>query len=88
MTNQDTLIQTVLQAKCAIAAFSEKILNQEKSGDNIDCCVRQLTLANVWVEILEEYNCQMYETTTEDKFQCLTEAEAMVLVGKLKILIS
>jgi len=88
MTNQDLLIDTVLRAKCAVTYYAEKLLNQEKAGENIDCCVKKLTLINIWIEILEEYNCQMYETTTEDKFQCLTEAEAMVLVGKLKKLTS
>ena len=87
MTNESLLIDTVLRAKCTVAYYSEKLLNQEKSGENITCGVKKLFLLNVWIEILEEYNCQMYETTTEDKFQCLTEAEAMVLVGKLKLLI-
>jgi hypothetical protein len=88
MTNQDLLIQTITQAKCTSAYLADKYIKQEKTGDSIDCCVKKLTLINRWIEILETYNCQMYETTTEGKFQCLTEEEAMLLVGKVKLFIS
>ena len=87
MTNQDLLIDTVLRAKCTAAYMGEKLINQEKAGEDIICCTKKMTLLMLWIEILETYNCQMYETTTVGKFQCLTETEAMVLVGKLKLLI-
>jgi hypothetical protein len=88
MTNQDILRDTVLRAKCSAAYTGESLIQQEKAGENITCCVKKLTLLVRWIEILETYNCQRYETTTEGKFQCLTEAEAMALVAKVKSFIS
>ena len=84
MTNQDLLIQTILRAKGYSGELAYKLSKQDKGGENIDCCIKKLTLLNRWIEILETYNCQMYEITTEDKFQCLTESEGMALVAKLK----
>lgn len=87
MTNQDLLIQTVLQAKCVSAYLSDNLIKQENGGDSIKCGVKKLTLINRWIDILETYNCQMYVITTEDKFQCLTETEAMLLVAKVNLFI-
>jgi len=88
MTNQDLLIQTVLQGKCAVSAYGDKLIKEEKAGEDITCCTKKLTLMVLWIDVLERYNCQMYGTATEGKFQCLTEEQAMVLVGKLQQLIS
>ena len=88
MTNQDLLIQTVSKAKCTVACLGDMFIKQEKAGEDISCCVKKMTLLNRWIEILETYNCQMYETDTEGKFQCLTESEAMLLVSKVNVLIA
>ena len=88
MTNQDTLIQTISQAKCTIANMASDFVKQEKAGDDISCCSKKMRLLVRWVEILEDFNCYFYDTSLTDPYQCLTESEAMELVGKAKLLIS
>jgi len=86
MTNQTQIFDTVLQGKFTAACWSNTFLQQEKAGEDITCCVKKLRLLIRWVDILERFYCQEYQTTTEGKFECLTEQQAMVLVGKLKLL--
>ncbi len=88
MNSQDLLIQTVLQAKCTATNMADDLINKNKSGDNMDCCMKELSLLVHWIDILERYNCQKYINTAEDRFQCLTDAEAMELIGKVKIFIA
>lgn len=89
MTNQDLIRQTVLQGKCTLACWGANAINQEKGGDDIKCCLKEMYLLNKWVEILQDYYCQYYESADPaTAFICLTEAEALELVGKVKIYIA
>jgi hypothetical protein len=88
MTNQDLLIQTVLQAKCYLMTTGSTQIDKSNGGGDIDSCqIDNLFVLNAWIEVLERYNCQFYITTTEDNFECLTEAEAMALIAKVKVYI-
>lgn len=88
MTNQDLLIQTVLQAKCYLTETGHTLFQRNSGGENVGQCeLDNQFVLNVWIEVLERYNCQFYVTTTEDNFECLTEAEAMALIAKVKIYI-
>ena len=88
MTNQDLIIQTVLQAKCTAACWGDNAIKQSKSGDDITCCMKQIRLLCKWISILEDFLCQFYSSTDpKTAFICLTEEEALELVGKVKILI-
>lgn len=88
MTNQDLIIQTVLQAKCTAACWGDNAIKKEKSGEDVTCCVKEIRLLSKWYSILEDFLCQFYESTDPTTaFICLTEDEALELVGKVKILI-
>lgn len=87
MTNQDTIITTVLQAKCTLICWGDTFIKREKSGDDITCCTMKLTLLAKWIDILEDFLCQFYNSGVDDPFVCLTEEEAMEFVGKVKIYI-
>ena len=88
MTNQDLIIQTVLQAKCTAACWGDNALKQENSGQDIICCVKKLQVLTKWISILEDFLCQFYSSANPaTAFICLTEDEALELVGKTKILI-
>lgn len=80
MTVQDEIIKAVLIGKCTSGCWAYNFIQQEKSGDNIDCCVSKLKLLNKWIQILEKYYCEVY---TLDVTPCLTESDALQLVGKL-----
>ncbi len=86
-TLQSQIETAVLRGKCQVSHLTNKLIKQEKSGDNITCCTSGLKLLVRWIEVLENFYCQHYQTSGEDKFQCLTESEAMVLVGKLNKLV-
>jgi hypothetical protein len=86
MTNQTEIYNAVLQGKHTAACWANNFIQQEKGGQDIACCVKKLRLLIRWVDVLERFYCQEYQVTTEGKFECLTEQEAMVLVGKLKLL--
>lgn len=87
MTNQDLIIQTILQSKCTLICWGDSLIKQEKGGDNIACGETKLVLLSKWIDILEDFLCQFYNSGVDDPFVCLTEEEAMELVGKIKILI-
>lgn len=88
MTNQDLITQTILQAKCTAACWGYDAILQEKGGENIDCCMTKIRVLCKWYSILEDFLCQFYESEDPDTaFICLTEEEALELVGKVKILI-
>ena len=88
MTNQDLIIQTVLQAKCTAACWGYDAIQQEQGGQDIKCCMKTIRLLTKWYSILEDFLCQFYESEDPDTaFICLTEEEALELVGKVKILI-
>lgn len=85
-TIQDDIFMTVLKAKCTSAAWGSMFVKQEKAGDDITCCTKKLRLLNRWIEVLEGYYCQAFDYTSEDRYQCLTQEEAIELVGKVKVL--
>nr|WP_298657528.1 hypothetical protein [uncultured Flavobacterium sp.] len=88
MTNQDLITQTVLQAKCTAACWGYTSIQQEKGGDDIQCCLTKIKVLTKWYSILEDFLCQFYESEDPDTaFICLTEEEALELVGKVKTLI-
>jgi len=89
MTNQDLIRQTVLQGKCTLACWGHSAIQQENGGENINCNLKEMYLLNKWNEILETYYCQKYDSVDPDTaFICLTEEEALELVGKVKIFIA
>lgn len=88
MTNQDLIIQTVLQAKCTAACWGYNAIQQEKGGDDTICCLKKIRVLCKWYSILEDFLCQFYNSTNPTTaYICLTEEEALELVGKVKILI-
>lgn len=84
MTVQDEIIKSVLIGKCASGCWAYSLIQQEKAGDNIDCCVAKLSLLNNWIQILEQYYCDVY---TLDVDPCFEESVALELSGKLLQLI-
>jgi len=88
VTNQDLIRQTVLQGKCTLVCWGSNALSAEDGGDDTKCCLKDMYLLNKWTSILEDFYCQFYESTDPDTaFICLTEEEALQLVGKVKIFI-
>lgn len=80
MTVQDEIIKAVLIGKCTSGCWAYNFIQQEKAGDNIDCCVTKLKLLNKWIQILEQYYCDVY---TLDVEPCFDEDTALELSGKL-----
>ncbi len=88
MTNQELITQTILQAKCTVACWGYNAIQKEKGGDNIRCCMKDIRLLAKWYSILEDFLCQFYNSEDPTTaFICLTEDEALELVGKIKIFI-
>ncbi len=88
MTNQDLITNTILRAKCTLACWSDTALKKEGGGENITCAVLKMTLLVKWIDVLEDFLCQFYSSAdSSTAFICLTEEEALLLVGKVKILI-
>jgi len=88
MTNQDLIFQTVLQAKCTSACWGSNMLAKEAGGEDIKCCMADLTLLTRWIDILQDFYCQFYlSTDPTTAFICLTEEEAITFVGKVKAFI-
>ena len=85
-TTQDNIILTVLKAKCYAACWGARLIDQEKNGEDITCCEKELFVFIELIQIMDRSYCQYYgengNLSPEDP--CLTSTEMQNLLGKIK----
>lgn len=85
-TNQDNIILTMLKAKCFAACWGSKLIDQEKAGEDIDCCEVELFVFIELIQIMDRTYCQYYGTNgnLSPADPNLTQLEMQSLLGKIK----
>lgn len=85
-TVQDNLIISVLRAKCYAACWGSKLIDQEKAGEDITCCEKELFIFIELIQIMDRSYCQYYgeNGNLDPEDPCLTEVEMQTLLGKIK----
>lgn len=89
MTFDVDIFNTVLKAKCVAACRAEAIINQSKGGEDVRCCELKLILLTKWIEILQNYYCDNFNSNGNitPAFTGISQDEAQELLSKLKTFI-
>ncbi len=89
-SQQDNYIQTILLSKCVSACWAIKLIEQEKAGQDIKCSETKLMLLVRWIRVLQTYyfdNYSTYAGQITPTVDCLTAAQASLLMAKVNILV-
>lgn len=80
---------TISLGKDTAIAWANNYITRESLGDQLGCCELKLVVLTQWICMLSEYLEDSFDENgyvIEDATTCLTQDEAMVLVGKITAL--
>jgi hypothetical protein len=70
-------------------AWANGYISRESLGDQLGCLELKLVVLTEWISMLTAYLAESFDENgflIEDAITCLTQAEAMLLVGKITAL--
>lgn len=89
MLTQQTISDTIYQAKWYANTLLVKLNAQTSNGEDTETCQNQFILLCKWISILEVYLDTHYDQNgdiTPDT-ECLTETQILELVAKVKVML-
>lgn len=90
MTFAEDIYLNVIRAKCTTGCWAWQLTQIAEDGGNTECLEEKFMLLVMWIEIMECYYAQNFDSnksTITPDVECLTQAQAMQLLAKIKLLI-
>lgn len=90
-TFQDKFRNTVLKAKNYVSCLAGQLVDQEKYGEDIDCCVQKMVLLVNLIETAEIHYCFNYDengTVEEPEYECMSYNQAESLIANINELMN
>lgn len=89
MLNQVLISNTSYQAKWYADVLLNKLTTMSANGEDISVCKSQFILLTKWIEIMDSYTAENYDTegNITPTVECLTQQQMLELVAKVKVML-